>query len=331
MKPPLPPPQPCAQASAYLEGLPPQRPMWQRTIGELRRDARDLAMAHGGQPAPVASVTEINANGVPARLYQPAGGEQSVLVWLHGGAWMVGDTDCHDNLVRALAVSAGCAALSVNYRRAPECRYPAATNDAWSATQWAAEHFLSVAVGGDSSGGNLAAAAALRARDSGIRLACQLLVYPVLDSDTDAPYRREFIARYEQFRGRAGFGRASQQNLRYIWGQYVPDPLQRRSGDASPLHAARLSRVAPAVIVTAEHDILRAEAERYARRLTEAGVGASVREYKGQIHGFYGLLGVMPDARDAVQYSAEALRQAFRDGACFFEQLPDRPSPVTRS
>ena len=207
-------------------------------------------------------------DGVPARLYRPVGGERDVLVWFHGSAWMIGDLDFCDPVVRRLTNRARCAVLSVDYRLAPEHPFPAAIDDAWAATVWASERFRSVAVGGDSAGGNLAAAVALRARDHGIELALQVLVYPVLDnaaveSQSYADYRQ----RYRGFIGDPGFGDRHADGVRYIWEVYVPDPAQRLHPDASPMQAASLRGVAPALILTAEHDILRGEAEAYARRL----------------------------------------------------------------
>ena len=199
-----------------------------------------------GDPEEISSIEEITCGGVPARLYRPAGDDQAALVWLHGGGWMLCDPACYDTMARALADRASCAVLSVDYRRAPEHRYPAATDDAWRATRWAFGQFGQVAVGGDSSGGNLAAAVALRARDHGLSLAMQLLIYPVLDADPDASYREDFAKRHEGLAGPAVFGIAWRDNMQYIWQQYVPDPALRRDADASPMRAASLASLAPA-------------------------------------------------------------------------------------
>ena len=187
-------PSPASPASP--ETSVPPRPMRERDIAELRQEAYDLSLAGAGEPEQITSVEEISCSGVPAWLYQPAGNERTALVWLHGGGWMLCDPACYDTMARALANRAGCAVLSVDYRRAPEHRYPVATDDAWRATQWASGQFGQVAVGGDSSGGNLAAAVALRARDHGLRLALQLLVYPVLDADPNASYREDYAKRH---------------------------------------------------------------------------------------------------------------------------------------
>lgn len=305
------PPVPSEQAYAYLAAQAPKEPFWERDIADLRREYREEALATGGDAEPMAAAVDVIAAGVPARLYLPAGGENGVLVWLHGGAWMVGDIDCYDSVVRAIANRGNCAVLSVDYRLAPEHRYPAAIDDAWAATEWATDRYDAVAVGGDSSGGNLAAAVALRARDRGLALDLQLLVYPVLDCRADSPSYEAYRKRYEQFAGIDGFGAQSQDGIRHIWEIYVPDPARRGERDASPLRAASLADVAPALIITAEHDILRQEAEEYASRLETAGVPVELVDYRGQTHNFYLRLAAVDDARDAVNRSARAVRHAF--------------------
>jgi acetyl esterase len=288
------------------------RPMAERDITELRQEAHDLSLAGAGQPEEISSIEEITCGGVPAWLYWPAGHhDQAVLVWLHGGGWMLCDPACYDAMARALANRAGCAVLSVDYRRAPEHRYPAASDDAWRATQWAAGRFGQVAVGGDSSGGNLAAAVALRARDHGLRLALQLLIYPVLDADPDASYREDFVRRHEDPDDPTAFGICWRENMQYIWQQYVPDPARRREADAAPMRAVSLASLPPALLITAGRDILRAETEQYARRLATDGVPVQLHNYPGMSHGFFHLLAAAGDAGDAVARAAAALRQAF--------------------
>jgi len=290
------------------------RPMWERDIAELRREELSLALAGGGDPEPVAQAVKMRANGVPARLYWPVNYRNGMLVWLHGGGWMLGDPVSHDRLTRALANRAGCAVLSVDYRRAPEHRYPAAIDDAWEATRWAAGQCDRLAVGGDSAGGNLAAAVALRARDHGLALALQLLVYPVLDADLTAGYREDFIRRNDDPADPAALGTEWRANMRYIWREYVPDPAQRLAPDASPMHAPSLAGLPPALFITAGRDILRAETEEYSRRLAEAGVPSWLHNYPHADHGFFLLLATVPESGDAVGRCAEALRRAFVRG-----------------
>lgn len=297
------------QAQALLDSA----DMTRRTsdgVAATRAETRAQARAFGGDPEPVAAVEEMLAGGVPARLYRPAARSWNVLVWLHGGGWTSGDLDSYDNVARALARRAGCAVLSVAYRLAPEHRYPAAVADAWTATRWAAERFERVAVGGDSAGANLAAAVALRARETGLTLASQLLAYPLVDPRLDSPYVEEFVGRYDGFGGREGFGAMVRGGIRSAWETYVPDPRSREASDAAPAFAASLAGVAPAAFVFAEHDILRGEGEAFAGRLESEGVPVRIARYRAQIHGFFHLL-AFDDAQRAVDFAAASLQSAF--------------------
>jgi acetyl esterase len=287
--------------------------MWEQNIAELRREAHDEILATAGRPEPVPMVEDLTVDGVGARLYSDGPDEHNVLVWLHGGGWILGDLDCFDPLARALAKRSGCAVLSVDYRLAPEHPYPAAIDDAWAATVWASQRFGRVAVGGDSAGGNLAAAVAIRARENGITLALQLLIYPVLEYAVDTPSYDAFREDYSNFAGREGFGASSRDGIRFIWDLYVPDPSRRQQQDAAPMRATSLAGLAPAFIIEAEHDILRAEGAEYERRLMQAGVTVASYCYNGQIHGFFHMLGIMTDAGDAVDKAAAALHRAFHD------------------
>ncbi|WP_141578870.1 alpha/beta hydrolase [Actinomadura sp. WMMA1423] len=306
------PPQPHEQVRGFLAGSTPPPDPWTADIATLRADSRARVLAVTGEPQPVASVEAIDADGVGGRLYRPTGTERAVLVWAHGGGWIHGDLDTADGVARALANRGGCAVLSVDYRLAPEHPFPAGFDDVWTAVRWARGAFDGVAVGGDSSGGNLAAAAALKARDDGVEMAAQLLVYPVLDSTEDTGHKLAFKRRYARFAGRPGFGPDTYRRLQHIWETYVPDPALRRRPYASPLHAPSLAGVAPALIITAEHDFLRGEAEDYTARLRAEGVPVELREYAGQIHGFFEMFSVMTDSHHAVGVAGDALRRAFR-------------------
>jgi acetyl esterase len=260
--------------------------------------------------APVAGVRDVDADGVLCRLYYRIQPSTAVLVWLHGGGWMVGSIDEHDELCRALAHQAGCNVLSVDYRLAPEHTYPAAVQDAWRATEWAATRYRRIAVGGDSAGGNLAAVTALRARDAGLPLAVQLLIYPVLEHRPHHPTYREFADRYAGFNGVDDYGTYICSLIGDCWQRYIPDPTQRAAPDASPLGAASHHNLAPAHILVAEHDLLRPEAIEYAQRLRSCGVHTQLDYVAGQVHGFYPLIGLLDDARRAVTRSAQALSAA---------------------
>jgi acetyl esterase/lipase len=299
------------QARAFIESIPDQGLMAQRDIHDIRREALEIVRAAAGKPEPMKTVDDIDAGGVRVRLYRPAGGETSVLVWIHGGAFMTGDLDSCDVVARSFAKRAQSAVLSVDYRLAPENPFPAAIDDAWRATVWASKRFDKVAVGGDSAGGNLAAAAALRARDSDLVLAMQVLVYPVLSSDTTNSYYETFPQRYANFCGRKAFGATSLANIRNMWETYIPDPTQRLLQDASPLRAASLAGLAPVLMILAEHDILREDGEEYIRRLETNGVPVEVHRYEGQLHGFISFPGRLDAGLDAVDKSTAALRIVF--------------------
>jgi acetyl esterase len=305
-------PVPNAAVVAYLDSLAPEPSVWERDFAEWRQGFLQESLAGSGQREPVAAIEDFRIGNVPVRMYRPAGGEVNALVWLHGGAWIIGDLDCYDAAVRAIANRANCAVLAADYRLAPEHPYPAGLDDCWAVTHWASTQFKCVSVGGDSSGGNLAAATALRARDEGVSLALQLLVYPVLDYRVESVAYSEFTQRYAKFAGVTGYGAEFQKGLRYIWEVYIPDRARRLEQAASPLRARSLVNVAPAFIITAEHDILRGEANDFAQRLHAEGVPVEVVNYEGQIHRFFHLLGAFEDdATDAVERSARALKEAF--------------------
>jgi acetyl esterase/lipase len=316
-------PVPHDEVRRYFERARPGPAPWTRDIAALRRETRDEAMAVRGHLEPVAIVETLSIAGTPSRLYRPAGpplpGEpggqphsgRGVLVWLHGGGWMHGDLDCYDGVARAFANRAGCPVLAVDYRLAPEHPFPAGFDDAWAAVEWSAARFGRVAVAGDSSGGNLAAAVAIKARDRNVGLAAQVLIYPVLESRADTEFKRAFRARYAGFVNQPDFGPITSDRINYIWETYVPDPVMRDCPYASPARAATLRGVAPALIITAEHDILRGEGQEYARRLRAHGMPAALRDYPGQIHGFFQMRGVMSAAQDAMKLAAGFLKDEF--------------------
>jgi acetyl esterase len=209
-----------------------------------------------------------------------------------------------------LAHRSGCTVVSVDYRLAPEHPFPAAVDDAWAAMKWVVEHGDEIgapgplAVGGDSAGGNLAAVLARRARDEGIPVALQLLVYPVTDAAMDTASYQENATGY--WLTRAG--------MEWFWGQYAPDGDDRFHPDASPLRAGDLRGVAPALVITAEYDPLRDEGEAYAARLSEAGVPVTMRRYDGMVHGFFRLPAMIDRSEDALREASNALRDATTAG-----------------
>ena len=250
------------------------------------------------------------AGEVPVRLYRPRpSGSLPLLVFLHGGGFVVCDLDTHDPLCRLLANAVDCAVLSVDYRLAPEAKFPAAPEDCYAATCWAVENARAlgadpsrIAVAGDSAGGNLAAVVAQLARDrSGPKLAHQLLIYPVTNHAFDTPSYRENAEGY--FLTRA--------MMQWFWDHYLERPEQGRDPLASPLLAKELSGVAPATVITAEFDPLRDEGEAYAERLRVAGVPVELQCYDGMFHGFFAMTEMLDTARDAMEHAAGRLRAAF--------------------
>jgi acetyl esterase/lipase len=283
-------------------------PMWEQTPEEGRAVVAANASLIGAGPE-VASVRDVvipgQAGGIPARLYSPAADAPGVVVYYHGGGWVLGSIDEWDASVRALAVASGCDVLSVDYRLAPEHAFPAAVDDAYDALVWAAGLLADgrpLVVAGDSAGGNLAAVCALRARDTGgPSLALQVLVYPVTDHDLD---RKS----YHQYDGTELI--LNRRDMAWFWEHYAPDPAVRANPYASPLRASDLSGLPPAYIVTAEHDPLRDEVFAYADRLRAARVPVEHRHYGSEIHAFFTFLNLLDDAGKAVSESGAAIRAA---------------------
>jgi len=287
-------------------------PLWELAPDEARAliEAVDAIIPAG--PA-LESVRDIviptRAGSVPARVYSPAAGAPGLVVYYHGGGWVVGSLDGWDASVRALAVASCCDVVSVDYRLAPEHVFPAAVDDAFDALVWAASPDglaagRPIVVAGDSTGGNLATVVALRARDAGgPRLALQLLVYPVTDCDLD---RKS----YHEFDGNDFI--VNRRDVGWFWDQYAPDPASRRNPNASPLRAVDLSGLPAAYIVTAEHDPLRDEGFAYADRLRAARVPVEHRHFGSEIHGFFSFSGVLDDADKAIAGAGAAILAAVR-------------------
>jgi acetyl esterase len=261
--------------------------------------------------APVDSIEDRHVGGVPARVYRPSAQRPlPTLVYFHGGGWVLGDVDVYDGTVRDLANASGCMVVSVDYRLAPEHKFPAAADDAFAATAWVAENAGEIgadpgrlAVGGDSAGGNLAAAVTLMARDrGGPKIAFQLLIYPVTDQSFETPSYHE---------NAEGYGLTRKQMM-WFSGHYLRGPADADDPLASPLRAESLRGLPPALVITAGYDPLRDEAEQYAVRLKAAGVEVQVERYPGLIHGFFGMTASIDAAGDAIRKAGDALRSALR-------------------
>jgi acetyl esterase len=247
---------------------------------------------------------------IPVRIYTPTGaGPFPILVWFHGGGWVVGDLETADPTARHLTVGAGCVVVSVDYRLAPETKFPGAADDCYAATVWAAQQAARIngdanriAVGGDSSGGNLAAAVSLMARDrSGPPLVFQLLVYPVTAHDFETSSYRQ---------NAEGYG-LSLDSMRWYWDHYLQHPADASNPYAAPLVAQALEGLPPALVITAEYDPLCDEGEAYARRLQAAGVRTTYSRYDGMTHGFFGMSAVLDKGKQALAEACTALRHAF--------------------
>jgi acetyl esterase len=284
------------------------------TGAEARRLVREFQESWPVDLEPIEAVEDRHVSGpdgeIPVRIYSPAVARPApAIVSFHGGGWVIGDLDGYEASCRMIANSVGCVVVSVDYRLAPEHPFPAAPEDAYAATRWAAEHAAELgvdprrlAVAGDSAGGNLAAVCALMARDrGGPDLVFQLLIYPVTDFSFDTPSYEENAKGY--------FLEA--ETMRWYWRQYLRDSADGTDPYASPLRAPDLSRLPPALVITAGYDPLRDEGEAYGRRLREAGVDATVSRYDTMFHGFFGFGRLLDAAVPANKEAFAALQAAF--------------------
>jgi acetyl esterase len=252
-------------------------------VTAMRADSRARAAARprGPELHTVADAIIPDTPGVRARHYRPSAERRPLLIYLHGGFWILGDLETHDRLCRRLAARAGIEVLAVDYRRAPEHPWPAAVDDAEGAVRWATSWLTRdgggpVAIGGDSAGGCVAALTTLRLRNSDIDLAGQVLIYPNTDLTGAQPSMVEKAT---------GFGLEA-ATVRAAAALWMPTAARRADGDVSPLHAPDLAGLPPALVVTAEHDPLRDEGDAYAERLRDAGVPVVHRREPGLGHGF---------------------------------------------
>jgi acetyl esterase len=275
-----------------------------------RRRAREL----GGQGPELPIVQDIDIEVASAtlrgRLYRPTmAPAPGLLVWFHGGGWVTGSIEGSDVQTRALAQASACAVLSVEYRLAPEHPFPTPVEDCFAALEWAHLHAPelgarsgAVAAGGDSAGGNLAAAASLMARDrGGPAIALQLLVYPNLCRYYSGPSRTQFDEGYW----------LTGEGMEWHWEHYLPTDADARDPYVSPLLATSFAGLPPAHLLLAECDLLRDEALAYAEKLTAAGIPARAQVYEGMLHGFMACAGVVDRAWDAFTDAGDAIRNAF--------------------
>ena len=286
-------------------------PMAEATPEEARA-AIAMMMALGGQPEERAATEDRTVPGpggpVPVRIYRPKGdGPHPAVVYFHGGGFVIGSVETHDGVCHQLATRVPAVVVSVEYRLAPEDRFPAAVEDCFAAAKWVSAHAAELgadagrlAVAGDSAGGNLSAVVSMRARDAGgPPIAFQLLVYPATDLTRSSASHTENGEGYL----------LTSALMEWFTAHYMGAGGDLRHRDASPLFVEDLSELPPAVVITAEFDPLRDEGESYASRLRQAGVEARASRYDGMIHGFFGMDAVFDASRKAMDEAVAALRK----------------------
>lgn len=285
------------------------KPLTELTPAQARRLE---ASAAGGDPGPaMANITDmrVRAGGgsVPVRVLTPRSNPRGVIAYYHGGGWVLGGISAFEPLGRHIAARTSCTVVLVGYRLAPEYRFPTAVEDSWAALQWIAGHLTEIAgervpllVAGDSAGGNLSAVVAQRAlKAGGPAIGLQVLICPVTDCDLNTT---SYLDPASQLL-------LSREVMIWYWDHYAPSQEARTHPDASPLRGTQLAGLPPAVILTAEHDPLRDEGELYATLLMRAGVPVLHRRFAGQMHGFLTMIGLLPGARDGLDFLAAAVEE----------------------
>jgi acetyl esterase/lipase len=288
-------------------------PLEQLPLADARKVPLGL-IEFGGSEETMAEVQNRSIIGpggpIAVRVYRPVKkGTLPALMFFHGGGFVICNLDTHDRLCRSLANASGCAVVSVDYRLAPEHKYPAAVDDAYAATRYVAEHAAEfgidpnrIAVGGDSAGGNLAAVVSLLARDrGGPRLKFQLLIYPLVDFEDKSPSMRQF-GQGDHF--------LSIEGLDWFKETYLARADAAREPSVSPMNATDFRGLPPAMVITAECDPLRDQGEAYARKLEAAGVRVELKRYEGMIHPFLSLAGIITAGKTAIADAAAAVKGA---------------------
>jgi acetyl esterase len=298
-----------AQAQKLLDLMAEQGgpPLSAMSPEEARALPAILAQLTGPGPD-VHSVRDIEIPGpagpIPARVYEPAADPAGTVVYYHGGGWVIGGLDEWDAPLRILAVESGARVVSVDYRLAPEHPFPAAADDSYAAAKWVAAELAGgapIVVGGDSAGGNLAAVTALRAREDGLQIALQVLIYPVVDSDLSTDH-------YAQYQDTHFI--LNTPDMEWFWGHYAPDPADRAHPDASPMRAESLAGLPPAFLLVAGNDPLQADGLAYAKRLEDEGVAVQVVRYDDQIHAFFTLPNLIEAGNKAIAEAGAAIKAA---------------------
>jgi acetyl esterase len=302
------------QVEELLRGLENAPPLESLSPEQVRANAEAAYAEQFGAKDEVESVEDASADGVPIRIYRPAGIEQpsTALVYFHGGGWVAGSLETHDGICRALAKRTPTVVIAVDYRLAPEHRYPAAVQDAWTAVSWVSAHAeklgldqMKIGVGGDSAGGTLATVVARMARDRAVPLAAQLLIYPVTNHAFDTPSYSFF---------QSGYG-LTRDGMVWYWKQYLGEERDGSDDpDIAPAALRDMRRLPRAIVITAECDVLRDEAESYAQRMFLSTVETEGYRYDGMVHGFLRMAGKVDRAQQALTEIAESLGPALEKG-----------------
>jgi acetyl esterase len=300
------------EIKAFLEagakaGLP---QVWEAPLHVIRRNTQTRP-ALAGPAEPILEIENKFIPGptadLPIRIYRPTNNPTApAIVYFHGGGWVLNFLDIYDASLTTLANRTGATIISVNYQKAPEHPFPIPFDDCYATLEWVLANSevlrinrQSVAVAGDSAGGNLASAVALKARDQKIELAYQLLIYPCNERNFETP---------SYIKNATGYG-LSTQAMQWFWDQYLQGDSHDQNPYAIPARADSLKDVAPAIIVTAEYDPLLSDSEQYVELLKESGVDVRYREFKGMIHGFFSNLAVTPTAMDAITFVAGEIKE----------------------
>jgi acetyl esterase/lipase len=308
------------QARAFLEQIAATGgpALHQLPVGDMRQLMLQMMVGAAPEPEAVGEVSDRQIPGpaglIRVRVYSPkATGTLPILIYFHGGGWVAGDLDTYDATCRALTNAAGCIVVSVDYRLAPEHKFPAAPDDCYAAVKWVAANASQIngdgtrlAIGGDSAGGNLTAVVAEMSRDrGGPALSFQLLVYPVTDYNFETSSYRENADGYLLTR----------DAMIWFWNHYLAAPSEGTLPQASPLRSKNLRGLPPALVITAGFDPLRDEGEAYAACLRDAGVPVVLSRYDGMIHGFFGLSSMLDQGKAAMAEAGNSLRMAFGGAA----------------
>ena len=300
------------EIKAFLEagakaGLP---QVWEAPLDVIRRNTQTRP-ALAGPAEPILEIENKFIPGptadLPIRIYRPTNNPTApAIVYFHGGGWVLNFLDIYDASLTTLANRTGATIISVNYQKAPEHPFPIPFDDCYATLEWVLANSevlrinrQSVAVAGDSAGGNLASAVALKARDQKIELAYQLLIYPCNERNFETP---------SYIKNATGYG-LSTQAMQWFWDQYLQGDSHDQNPYAIPARAASLKDVAPAIIVTAEYDPLLSDSEQYVELLKASGVDVRYREFKGMIHGFFSNLAVTPTAMDAITFVVGEIKE----------------------